>query len=62
MYTQNIVMINRTIKNQLIEAIMSAFEFKWGEKEVSSPKAFRMNYPDAGFKTINSLNFYDFLK
>jgi predicted AAA+ superfamily ATPase len=58
----------RTYDQQEIDLIeerdskIRAFEFKWGEKEVSVPKAFRTNYPDAEFQTINKLNFYDFMK
>ena len=44
-----------------IDSNLHAYEFKWGEKEASNPKAFRENYPDASFKTINRRNFYDFL-
>jgi predicted AAA+ superfamily ATPase len=57
----------RTYDQQEIDLIeetdskLYAFEFKWGEKEASNPKAFRDNYPDASFKTINRGNFYDFL-
>jgi len=40
---------------------ISAFEFKWGEKEVKAPKAFRESYLESKFQTINRLSFYDFL-
>jgi uncharacterized protein len=49
----------------LIEEInieLKGYEFKWGEKEATVPKAFQLNYPGAEFKTINRQNFYPFLK
>jgi predicted AAA+ superfamily ATPase len=57
----------RTYDQQEIDLIedhdqrLYAFEFKWGNKEVKSPKAFRNNYPEANFKTINRDNFFEFL-
>ena len=45
-----------------IDSKLQAFEFKWGQKESSNPKAFRENYADASYKTINRENFYDFLQ
>ncbi len=57
----------RTYDQQEIDLIeetdskLQAYEFKWGKKEASNPKAFRENYPDASYKTINRENFYDFI-
>lgn len=57
----------RTYDQQEIDLIeetdtqINAFECKWGDKNVSAPKAFSDNYPKAEFKTINRLNIYDFL-
>ncbi len=39
-----------------------AFECKWGDKEAKTPKAFRENYLESEFHTINRLNFYEFLR
>jgi hypothetical protein len=44
-----------------LDSVLHAFEFKWGEKEVSAPRAFRENYQSAYFRTINRQNFYEFL-
>ncbi len=44
-----------------IDAKLFAYEFKWGDKEVSVPKAFRVNYPGALFQTVNRVNFYEFI-
>ncbi len=58
----------RTYDRQEIDLIeitdtkISAYEFKWGEKTVSPPKAFAKNYPEAVFETVNRVNFFDFLK
>jgi predicted AAA+ superfamily ATPase len=57
----------RTYDQQEIDLIevtndqISAFEFKWGEKDARMPKAFRENYTDASFETINKMNFFNFL-
>lgn len=57
----------RTYDQQEIDLIevtneqISAFEFKWGDKDARIPKAFRDNYADAGYETINKLNFFSFL-
>ncbi|NOX48428.1 MAG: ATP-binding protein [Chlorobi bacterium] len=57
----------RTYDQQKIDLIeendngLEAFEFKWGNKVVKAPKAFRDNYPEANFKTINRDNFFQFL-
>ena len=47
---------------EIIDSNISAFEFKWGEKNAKAPKAFIDNYPGAKFNTINRLSFFDFLK
>ncbi len=58
----------RTYDQQEIDLIeesdstLKAFEFKWGDKEVKPPMAFRENYTEAEFHTINRLNFYNFFK
>ena len=52
---QEIDLIEET--NQMI----TAFEFKWGDKIAKAPRAFSEGYPDANFETINRMNFYDFL-
>ncbi len=58
----------RTYDQQEIDLIevtdgkLKAFGFKWGEKEAKAPKAFRVNYPDAIFQTINRISFFEFLK
>lgn len=46
------------IKDENIEA----FEFKWGDKVVKTPKAFKDAYPEAKFTTINKESFFEFLK
>jgi predicted AAA+ superfamily ATPase len=45
-----------------INSVPKGYEFKWGEKVVNPPKAFRISYPEAEFQTINRLNYYNFLK
>ena len=58
----------RTYDQQEIDLVeetdgrVSAYEFKWGDKDAKPPKAFKENYPDAGFQTINRINFLEFLK
>ena len=44
-----------------IDGHVNAYEFKWGDKEAKPPKAFMENYQDAGFQTINRVNFFEFL-
>lgn len=44
------------------DGLIKAFEFKWGDKDSKIPKAFRENYPDAEFQTINRTSFFEFLK
>ncbi len=57
----------RTYDQQEIDLVeetdgkLNAFEFKWGDKDVKAPKAFRENYQDADFQTINRINFFEFL-
>jgi uncharacterized protein len=57
----------RTYDQQEIDLVevndeqISAFEFKWGDKEAKAPKGFRENYKSAEFRTINRLSFYEFL-
>jgi uncharacterized protein len=57
----------RTYDQQEIDLIeetaaqLHAYEFKWGNREVSPPKAFAENYPEASFQTITRLNFSRFL-
>ncbi|MCL2072435.1 MAG: ATP-binding protein [Marinilabiliaceae bacterium] len=38
-----------------------AFEFKWGNKQPSAPKAFAQNYPNVEFKVINRENYLEFV-
>ena len=58
----------RTYDKQEIDLVevtnnrIAAFEFKWGNKEVKAPKAFRDSYPEAEFNIINRLKFFDFLQ
>lgn len=58
----------RTYDQQEIDLIeetdghINAYEFKWGDKDAKVPKAFHDNYQDAGFQTINRVNFFEFLK
>lgn len=40
---------------------LHGFEFKWGNKSVSAPKAWTDYYPQAEFKLINRENYQDFL-
>lgn len=57
----------RTYDQQEIDLIeeengqFRAYEFKFGDKETRLPKAFGKTYPAASFKTINTLNFQEFL-
>ncbi|MBN8685038.1 MAG: hypothetical protein J0L99_20490 [Chitinophagales bacterium] len=41
---------------------LRGFEFKWGDKTASAPKAWLENYPDATFQCINRNNFMDFVR
>lgn len=45
-----------------IDGNLAAYEFKFGNKNVKTPKAFKDNYPNAIFTTINKENYYDYLK
>ena len=46
------------VKNQEIEA----FEFKWGNKKATIPKAFADAYPEAKFTVISKENYLDFIQ
>jgi len=37
------------------------YEIKWGDKLVKAPKSWLENYKEASFKTINSMNYQDFV-
>jgi len=58
----------RTYDQQEIDLVevtderISAFEFKWGDKEVKAPKAFMEHYQTAEFHTINRNSFFEFLR
>lgn len=41
---------------------LHGFEFKWGQKASSAPKAWIENYPDASFQCINRDNFMSFVR
>lgn len=41
--------------------LLSAYEFKWDQKTVRQPKAFRDAYTDSEFKVIHRENFYPFV-
>ncbi len=40
---------------------LSAFEFKWGDKATTPPKAWVEAYPDAGFQVVSRENFGQFV-
>lgn len=46
------------VKNQEIEA----FEFKWGHKKATIPKAFKNAYSEAKFTVISKENYLDFIQ
>ncbi len=46
------------VKNQLI----SAFEFKWGNKSSKVPRGFANAYPEASFELINKENYLTFIE
>ncbi len=58
----------RTYDKQEIDLIeinngnINAFEFKWSDKSIKVPVAFKKNYHNASFTVINRDNFFDFLK
>lgn len=58
----------RTFDQQEVDLIeidnqkMTAFEFKWSEKEVKIPIAFQKTYSDAMFFNINKNNYYSFIQ
>lgn len=41
---------------------LSAYEFKWGEKPIRIPKAFRDAYPESQFLGVNRHNFSEFIQ
>ena len=43
------------------ENMLNAFELKWGEKIVKSPRAFSVAYPKASFHVINKENYLQWL-
>lgn len=57
----------RTYSNQEIDLIeerdgkISAFEFKWGDKQPKIPSAFAESYPDASYLVVNKNNYLDFI-
>lgn len=58
----------RTYDGQEIDLIeeedqrLSAFEFKWGDKRPTAPKAFSENYREAKFLVVNRDNYLDFVQ
>ena len=40
---------------------LSGVEIKWGDKNMKPPKSWLENYPGADFKTINQLNYQEFV-
>jgi hypothetical protein len=57
----------RTYNKQEIDLVettgdkISAFEIKWGNKEVKVPSAFSENYPTAKFQVLNRTNYLEFI-
>jgi len=57
----------RTYSKQEIDLVetngddISAFEIKWGSKEVKVPSAFSENYPKAKFQVVNKSNYLEFI-
>jgi len=57
----------RTYNKQEIDLIeangddITAFEIKWGNKEVKAPSAFVENYPKAKFQVVNKNNYLEFV-
>ncbi len=57
----------RTYDKQEIDLIeeqsdkLTAFEFKWGNKNPKVPKAFQTAYPNAKFHVVNRENYLDFI-
>jgi predicted AAA+ superfamily ATPase len=57
----------RTYDEQEIDLIevsgdeISAFEFKWGDKQPKAPVAFSQNYPQATFQVVNKNNYLEFI-
>jgi hypothetical protein len=56
-------MIKLDIKESILkhEGSIAAFEFKWNEREVKVPSAFKASYPDVSFETISRLNFLEWV-
>jgi len=57
----------RTYSGQEIDLIVeqngtiSAFEFKWGDKQVKAPSSFCKTYTEANFTVVNRNNFMEYL-
>ena len=57
----------RTYDDQEIDLIevsgdeISAFEFKWGDKQPKAPAAFSQNYSQATFQVVNRNNYLEFI-
>ena len=57
----------RTYSKQEIDLVetngddISAFEIKWGSKDVKMPSAFSENYPKAKFQVVNKSNYLEFI-
>ncbi len=43
------------------EGQLHGYEFKWGNRDVSSPKLWKDTYPEASFECINSSNYLPFI-
>ena len=42
--------------------VISAFEFKWGDKTPKAPQAFSTAYPQATYQVVNKNNYLEFIK
>ena len=42
--------------------IISALEFKWGDKTLNAPQAFSIAYPQATYQVVNQNNYLEFIK
>ncbi len=57
----------RTYNKQEIDLIetegdqITAFEIKWGNKDIKAPSAFSENYPQAKYQVINRTNYLEFV-
>jgi hypothetical protein len=48
---------------EINEGKTDAFEIKWNPRKVTKPpKAWSINYPEAGFSVINPDNYLDFIR